>query len=707
LSTAEFAALLASTSDLIVDGDDEVDNVVNTGLTLPRLNLERLLDAIDTLPTAAPGAAGTSQPGSGLPQPSQIAAPGVHDVVLTSGAAIGSLDFGNRRTNTTPDIVSIADQTVLELQHLALTLRANDPDAGDLVTWQLVAAPSGATLNDQGVLSWTAPGLAPAEPLTFTVRATDAAGAFDEETFSVTVQPNPLQVTELHATDSGFTLRFNRPFDAGKLNLYESAGFPLGAADVVVVAETSTAGLNGSLILDADQQGFRFIKSGAPLASGNYTVTLASRSSGFTDPYGRLLDGNGDGTSGDNALRTFSVTAPSGEAVLTLPDFMRGPGQILAQPQATGALPIRIASATPFSTVAFEVSYDPLALAIGNVTTGAGGTVAADLSVPGLARITVTFTAPVSAPAGSELVRLTGSIPASASYGATRVLDIRNVLLDGARAGRGDEALQIVGYSGDATRDAGYGSADLQRLQRVVAKQDKGFGEWALVDPAVIGDVSGNGVFDSADATLFFREISGIDRPEIPPIPAPESLAALAATTVDVPAPPSTKQANIEAQVLLAAPAAPALNSLEGQQGTAGNTLGDAGSGSRSGEGKQPAGVDAASEARTSGAQLPAESAVGASSVPAPAQGPSQPTTASAGSNAAALAFALLNAREMAAAAGKTTVFDWQPRMPLFAALQLPTGSTSAWLSDFLNELGRSEKERRPNDHLRIPSVRR
>ncbi len=46
LSLAEMKTLLASTGDSIVDGDDEADNVTNTGATFKRVNVKALADAI-------------------------------------------------------------------------------------------------------------------------------------------------------------------------------------------------------------------------------------------------------------------------------------------------------------------------------------------------------------------------------------------------------------------------------------------------------------------------------------------------------------------------------------------------------------------------------------------------------------------------------------------------------------------------------------
>jgi subtilisin family serine protease len=86
LTVAEVTDLLRRTGDPIVDGDDENDNVTNTGLTFARLDVLALadgilaLDAVDPDPSAEPGA---------------TAAP--HVVTLAPGQARGDVDFGNFR----------------------------------------------------------------------------------------------------------------------------------------------------------------------------------------------------------------------------------------------------------------------------------------------------------------------------------------------------------------------------------------------------------------------------------------------------------------------------------------------------------------------------------------------------------------------------------------------------------------------------------
>ena len=75
LTLSEFEDLLRSSGDTIHDGDDEDDNVTNTGLDFPRVNVLALGESILTM----------SGPG-----------PGTYKVELTSGWIESNVNFGNQ-----------------------------------------------------------------------------------------------------------------------------------------------------------------------------------------------------------------------------------------------------------------------------------------------------------------------------------------------------------------------------------------------------------------------------------------------------------------------------------------------------------------------------------------------------------------------------------------------------------------------------------
>ena len=98
-----------------------------------------------------------------------------------------------RPLNTAPVLGALADVALSESQHLRLAVTATDVDAGEVLSFSLVAAPAGATLSPQGQLDWTAPdGPASAN---FTVRVTDRAGASSQRSFNAVVANLPPQVT--------------------------------------------------------------------------------------------------------------------------------------------------------------------------------------------------------------------------------------------------------------------------------------------------------------------------------------------------------------------------------------------------------------------------------------------------------------------------------------------------------------------------------
>jgi hypothetical protein len=120
LSLAEFDTLLSTTSDLIIDGDDENDNVNNTGLSFPRVNALALATGILGLGSQNPNDTPDTPNNNGGDNPTnpttntQIL---THTVTLTAGEILTGVDFGNQEIITNqPPVVSnpITDVTVNE-----------------------------------------------------------------------------------------------------------------------------------------------------------------------------------------------------------------------------------------------------------------------------------------------------------------------------------------------------------------------------------------------------------------------------------------------------------------------------------------------------------------------------------------------------------------------------------------------------------------
>ncbi|AFY47683.1 CARDB domain-containing protein,putative collagen-binding protein,Calx-beta domain-containing protein,subtilase family protease [Nostoc sp. PCC 7524] len=98
ITVAEFRELLATTGVMINDGDNEDDNVTNTGINFARVNVLALAEKILTLspeaPTSGTTGSGTTGPGS---TPTLGAQSLTHTINLTSGQVVTGIDFGNQR----------------------------------------------------------------------------------------------------------------------------------------------------------------------------------------------------------------------------------------------------------------------------------------------------------------------------------------------------------------------------------------------------------------------------------------------------------------------------------------------------------------------------------------------------------------------------------------------------------------------------------
>ena len=126
--------------------------------------------------------------------PGEADGPGTHNVTVrvsdgNGGTAETSFAITVTESNTAPCSAAIAAQTVAENTLLTVTASATDADLpADTLTYSLVTAPSGATINPStGVFTWT-PGEADG-PGSFsaTIRVSDSVGATADTTFIITV----------------------------------------------------------------------------------------------------------------------------------------------------------------------------------------------------------------------------------------------------------------------------------------------------------------------------------------------------------------------------------------------------------------------------------------------------------------------------------------------------------------------------------------
>ena len=469
------------------------------------------------------------------------------DGSATSGPTTVSLNL--TPVNDAPVIAGVDDRAVGEGDAVDIEISVIDPDAGDTRVFELVNGPADAVLTPDGHFQWTAPAGAPVAPgnvFDVTVRVTDAAGAADTESFSLTVEPIPLRVVSLTPGTSGFSVRFNRPVETSQINLYSDTDRPapvLGAPDIRVQAVGATRPLSGSVVFDADKQGFTWVRTGAAFNGGSYDIRLSAAANGFIDQTSahRRLDGDQDGIAGDDFVTRITIAAPAGIRTLSLPDFMRGPGQPVELQNA--GLPLTLSDGAGVRSVRVDIAHSESLLAIGGFTLSASalaaGGIATLTTTPDVTTLTVTFTTALGA-GPVALGRLSATVPTTAAYGAGQVLDLRNVVITGNGGGtiaaRADDAYQLVGYLGDATGNGAYTTLDLARMQPVFARMSTpggynvGFGAWRLSDPLLVGDVNGNGSFNAIDQLRLFQHLNGASAattgiPVLPPGAVPLTFA--------------------------------------------------------------------------------------------------------------------------------------------------------------------------------------
>lgn len=430
-----------------------------------------------------------------------------------------------------------------------------------VVTWQ---TPSDPSTNDAGTLlfdydfnndgtydllnsplsSVTVPGiyLVTVGPHTITSRMHDndgllADGAAQDGVVvlstSITVNAASFRVLPggFTAKPSGFTVKFNKPASTGVLNLYDGDDAPIDASDVIVIGALNPGNpVKGSLVWDSATNTATWVATGGVLANDSYTVTLVSGANAWTAGGVDHLDGNADGTSGDNYSTVMAVS--SSTRAVTMPDFARGSGQTVKLPldnTAGATLPISVTNAAGVTSVDFQLFYNPQLLNITALAkaTGVPGdwSISSNLGTPiilsaTLWQVNVTVSGITALGAGTvPVVAATANVPNAAAYGDTNLIRIENVVVNGL-AGRGDYAIHKNVYVGDANGNGAYTGADSGLISGVVVGPTTGFDAMGLIDPAIIADVDANGLLQGQDASwVAQKSLSPASRPEIPNVP--------------------------------------------------------------------------------------------------------------------------------------------------------------------------------------------
>lgn len=450
-----------------------------------------------------------------------------------------------------PSLTVSGPQTALAGATYTLSLSAADPlhtvaewfiDWGDGTIQGVTGTPATVTH------SFAATGAG----ATYTIQAAaqDDTGLYHAAPLQVTVAP-ALEVTAVTPNADGVSIRFNGPIDALLFHIYDATGAghtTLLAADLTLTGAV-TGAVAGSVVFDSDGQGLTFIKTGGPLAADTYTLDLLSGSTGVLSATAGAgsLDGLATGLPGSGDYTTQFTVAPVTGPVLSLPDFIRGPGQAATYAVNAAGIPVSITGAAGLTDITFHLTYDPALLTV----TGASGS---GLTFVGASAGVATFRYSGAPIGGGTVVlgQILGTVPATALYGERTVLKLT---VDSVAGGGlapadvvADNALQVVGFLGDTDGNAAYGANDATLIQRVIVQLDSGFAAWPDVDPVVVADVARAGRLATIDATRVNQEAAGVNRPEFPALPAaPVTVNSTIEVTGLAPAAPQSMAASVAA----------------------------------------------------------------------------------------------------------------------------------------------------------------
>jgi Ca2+-binding RTX toxin-like protein len=197
LSVNEFRTLLDTTSLVINDGDNENDNVTNTGLNFPRIDLLALAQGIlnfsgnnpDNNPSN-PGNNSTDNPTN--PSANNPVLP--HTVTLDAGEIATGIDFGNQKLNVAPVIANpIPDITATEDAAFNFIFNENTFSDEGTLTYSATlengdSLPSWLNFNANARTFSGTPGNAEVGTLNIKVTATDSQGEIASDTFTLTVE---------------------------------------------------------------------------------------------------------------------------------------------------------------------------------------------------------------------------------------------------------------------------------------------------------------------------------------------------------------------------------------------------------------------------------------------------------------------------------------------------------------------------------------
>jgi hypothetical protein len=360
-----------------------------------------------------------------------------------------------------------------------------------------------------------------------------------------------LTVTSFVPMATGFTVTFSKPIVASDVNLFGgTVANPIHNITLVGKNTGSLLGpVNGILVIDPSGASATFKAStdwlqniagrtDGLLPNDTWSVTLqsgtgtGSTGNGFFDALGAPLDGANNGGHA-NYITTFT-TANDGKPALTIPDFARGPdgAHFVRVPNdaATYGVPVTLYNASNVTDVTFMLSYNSALLTVmpdaGNhlnrlSLVGAPTIVDASHALAGFHYQNST------AESGTVVLgNIVAMVPdgAASVYKSKELLNPSSITVNGAPfAGVSAGGVHVNAYFGDLSGDGQITGLDLATAGNVAAGTPTspiGLSAYKLVDPALIGDIEGDGSIDAGTISSLAAFLARVSTPAIPVPPS-------------------------------------------------------------------------------------------------------------------------------------------------------------------------------------------
>ena len=216
----------------------------------------------------------------------------------TSGAAgYQTYQLAVRPANTAPQFTSSPVVTIGLANYY--NYNADAIDAEDGITYSLAVAPAGMKIDAQtGLVSWEVFSLSQVGNHSVTIRATDDRGLFNDQPYTLTVQPDTVAPSVFLS------------FSKNPINIGEAVTVTVRAADNFAIGSVTLTRGGVPLVLDANRQvtftptavGFNFLRATATDTSGN-----SAQSDGVLS----ILDPS------DTTAPVVDINAPAGGAAVT------------------------------------------------------------------------------------------------------------------------------------------------------------------------------------------------------------------------------------------------------------------------------------------------------------------------------------------------------------------------------------------------------